>query len=198
MRRRASNSDYVYIIMEEGLMPFGVDFDGGADLEEERQLCYVAMTRARKGPRTHCRRLAHAGQTHNNRRLSRFLDEAGSDRLERLNDEPIQRKRSMSAPAYASSFATCQPARVENLGIDLLTAPVDARQAADGGALRIGTRVRYAKFGPGVVMFTSRTRDKLKVRICFAYGADRHADGERGAAGNTGRKKTADAGRVSQ
>ena len=36
--------------------------------------------------------------------------------------------------------------------------------------MRIGTRVRHAKFGPGIVMFTSGVGDKMKVRIRFNTG----------------------------
>lgn len=136
--------DYIYLIgLEEGLLPFGVDFGDGTDLEEERRLCYVAMTRARKGlVLTAASSRMLYGRTHNDRQLSRFLNEAGPDRLERLNEQPAARRR--AAP--------------------------DREESTPLPPMRVGTRVRHAKFGPGTVMFTAGTGDKLKVRIRFSTG----------------------------
>lgn len=137
--------DHVYLVgLEEGLLPFGVDFDDGPDLEEERRLCYVAMTRARKTlVLTAAASRMLYGETKHNRRLSRFLEEAGSDRLERLNAQ--------------------RPARTR-------AALPEREDAVAPSAIRIGTRVRHAKFGHGVVMFTAGAGDKLKVRIRFNTG----------------------------
>lgn len=138
--------DYIYLIgLEEGLLPFGIDFDEEADLEEERRLCYVAMTRARKGlVLTAASSRMLYGRTHPNRTVSRFVDEVGRDRLERLNEQPAAKK---------------------------IAAPLPGREeSALPAAMRIGTQVRHAKFGPGTVMFTSGTGDKLKVRIRFKTG----------------------------
>lgn len=137
--------DYVYLIgLEEGLLPFGIDFDRPADLEEERRLCYVAMTRARKGLvlAAASSRMIY-GRTHPERTVSRFVEEAGRDRLAPLNE-----KRARKGPSAA-------PARPEN---------------APPAALPVGTRVRHAKFGPGTVMFTSGSGDRLKARIRFNTG----------------------------
>jgi len=137
--------DYVYVIgLEEGLFPFGVGFDSDTDLEEERRLCYVAMTRARKGlVLTAAESRMLYGQQHNSRQLSRFVREAGSDRLVRLNEQPAASARRAAAEAPA---------------------------AAPAGAYKVGTRVRHAKFGPGTVMFTAGAGDKLKVRVRFNTG----------------------------
>lgn len=138
--------DYIYLIgLEEGLLPFGVDFDEEADLEEERRLCYVAMTRARKGlVLTAAESRMIYGRTHNNRQLSRFIGEAGTDRLEPLNEK----KRA--------------PARK--------VPPARNAEPAPEGAYKVGTRVRHAKFGPGTVMYTAGSGAKLKVRVRFSTG----------------------------
>ncbi len=137
--------DYVYLIgLEEGLLPFGVDFDDGPDLEEERRLCYVAMTRARKGlvlSAAESRMLY--GRTHNDRKISRFIKEAGSDRLEGLNEKRAPATRRTASPA---------------------------KEAAPAGTYKVGTRVRHAKFGPGTVMYTAGSGAKLKARIRFNTG----------------------------
>lgn len=83
------------------------------------------------------------GRQHNSRALSRFVREAGPDRLERLNEQPTAvRKRP----------------------------PVAGQESAPASAYKVGTRVRHAKFGPGTVMFTAGSGDKLKVRVRFNTG----------------------------
>ncbi|MBX3180422.1 MAG: UvrD-helicase domain-containing protein [Candidatus Hydrogenedentes bacterium] len=137
--------DYVYLIgLEEGLLPFGVDFGEEDNLEEERRLCYVAMTRARQGLvlSAATSRMLY-GRTHPNRTVSRFVGEAGRNRLEHLNTRT-------TAPVVKA-------------------APPNEADAPEP-ALRIGTQVRHAKFGPGTVMFTSGSGDKLKARIRFKTG----------------------------
>ncbi len=134
---------HVYLIgLEEGLLPFGSDFDSDTDLEEERRLCYVAMTRARQSL-TLCAarsRLLY-GKTRDDREVSRFIREIGRDRL--VPAHPGGRKAAKQRPQ----------------------AP-----AADPGQLKIGTRVRHAAFGTGIVQFTSGTGDKLKARVRFDTG----------------------------
>lgn len=133
--------DHVYLVgLEEGLLPFGTEYDPDADIEEERRLCYVAMSRARKGLT-----LAGAksrilyGKQRNDRQPSRFLKEIGVERLHLIEPE---------APRTAPPAA----------------APVDAK------ALKTGTRVRHAKFGPGTVLYTQGSGDKLRARVRFDTG----------------------------
>jgi DNA helicase-2/ATP-dependent DNA helicase PcrA len=128
--------DYCYIVgLEEGMLPFGGE-DFGSDVEEERRLCYVAMTRARKGlVMTAAQRRMVFGRTDDGRRVSRFVHEAG-----------LQKKRQRETVARPDAGA------------------------ADTNAVKTGTEVRHAKFGPGVVMFTSGKGAKLKARIRFRTG----------------------------
>jgi DNA helicase-2/ATP-dependent DNA helicase PcrA len=46
-------------------------------------------------------------------------------------------------------------------------------QRADSGRLKTGTRVRHAKFGKGVVMYTTGSGAKQKVTIRFATGVSK-------------------------
>ena len=103
------------------------------------------MTRARKGLVLSAAesRMIY-GRTHNNRRLSRFIGEAGTDRLDPLNEK----KR--AAPRKVPPSRTSEP--------------------APEGAYKVGTRVRHAKFGPGTVMYTAGSGAKLKVRVRFSTG----------------------------
>ena len=132
--------------MEEGLLPFGIAAEEKGLIEEERRLCYVAMTRARKRlVLTAAVDRTLYGRTDRNRDLSRFIKEAGKDRLVSLNEKatkPVAKAR-----------------------------PAGAALAAGGeDKIKTGTRVRHAKFGPGRVLYTSGTGDKLKAKIRFETG----------------------------
>lgn len=134
---------HVYLIgLEEGLLPFGADFDSDTDLEEERRLCYVAMTRARQSlTLTAARARVLYGKQRGDREVSRFIREIGTDRL------VLAQRGGHKVPKQRPEMP-----------------------AADPGQLKVGTRVRHASFGPGVVQYTSGTGDKLKARVRFETG----------------------------
>lgn len=75
----------VFIVgMEEGLFPHARSLDDNRSIEEERNLCYVGITRAMdKLHLTYCMERTLYGQT-SMRDPSRFLDELPEGRLERL------------------------------------------------------------------------------------------------------------------
>lgn len=134
--------DEVYLVgLEEGLMPHASDFRPDEDLEEERRLCYVAMTRARKGL-TLCAARSRMvyGQTDEQRRVSRFIEEIGKDRLDHVG---------------APKAATTEPRKAGS---------------PEKNAIRTGVRVRHATFGTGYVMFTTGSGDQMKARIRFKTG----------------------------
>ncbi len=136
--------DQVYLIgLEEGLLPYGAEFFSDTDLEEERRLCYVAMTRARKGL-TLCAARSRVlyGKQRNDRQVSRFIKEIGLDRLSPV--VPRQTRQHVAPPAEMP--------------------------AAEPAKFRTGMRVRHATFGPGTVQYTNGAGDKLKARIRFDTG----------------------------
>jgi DNA helicase-2/ATP-dependent DNA helicase PcrA len=138
--------DSVYLIgLEEGLFPHASASDSPEELEEERRLCYVAMTRARNDL-TLCaarKRLQYGVAT--DREISSFLKEISSDLVERVgeNGQPL------------AGVATVRSAEPRG---------VDARR------IKMGTPVLHAKFGKGVVMYTSGNGEKLRARIRFQSG----------------------------
>jgi DNA helicase-2/ATP-dependent DNA helicase PcrA len=141
--------DYVYLIgLEEGLLPHAASLDAEEDIEEERRLCYVAMTRARRGL---VLTAAESRLIYGDRRaqsVSRFVDEIPAEQLVRVGRGP-------SGAAKKSAGTT------------------GAAQRADTSQLTVGTRVRHAKFGRGVVMYTAGSGAKLKVKIRFETGIAR-------------------------
>ena len=77
--------DYVFVIgFEEGLFPHSNCFDSNDELEEERRLCYVAITRAKKKLYLiNARSRILYGKISSNV-PSRFIEEIGKDYLEEI------------------------------------------------------------------------------------------------------------------
>lgn len=168
--------------MEEGLFPHSRSGSGSADLDEERRLCYVGMTRAmRKLYLSHARRRRVYGTWQFNA-PSRFLAD--------IPPALIAGYRATAAPTTAVKNAPALRPAAHNLAglADLVaaedldqsaeitvqqqtsrptSAPASADQPAAPGGLRLGARVRHLKFGPGVVRRLEGSGDKQKVTVYF-------------------------------
>ena len=125
--------------LEDGLFPHQRSVTDAEGLEEERRLCYVGLTRARKRLF-----LTYAEQ----RRLhgmdnfgipSRFINEIPQELL-----EEVRPALSVSRPVYRS----------ENL-------------FEDSAGVRLGQRVRHGKFGDGVVLNCEGTGSHARVQVNF-------------------------------
>lgn len=140
--------DHVYLIgLEEGFLPHATALESDEAIEEERRLCYVAMTRARTSLVLTAAESRVVFGERRDRAISRFVDEIPSAHLARLE---LSRPGGPKGRAGASTAAR-----------------------ADASKLKTGTRVRHAKFGRGVVMYTAGSGAKQKVRIRFDTGMSR-------------------------
>ena len=94
----------VYVVgMEEGIFPGSSAQYNEEELEEERRLCYVAMTRAKeKLTLTNCRQRMLYGRTSANK-ASRFLDEIPEDNM-RWESKPELRFGGMGGDRYEGGF----------------------------------------------------------------------------------------------
>ncbi len=83
--------DHVFLIgLEEGLFPHVNSMDSPDEIEEERRLCYVAVTRAKKTlTLVNAKRRMLYGNTNSNL-PSRFIDEISDDYLEKDEEEPLK------------------------------------------------------------------------------------------------------------
>ncbi len=90
--------DHVFLIgLEEGLFPHNNSMDSPDEIEEERRLCYVAVTRAKKTlTLVNAKRRMLYGNTNYNL-PSRFIDEISDDYLDKDQEEDVPRfnKRNM-------------------------------------------------------------------------------------------------------
>ncbi|MGE0703909.1 MAG: ATP-dependent helicase [Vicinamibacterales bacterium] len=150
--------------LEEGLFPHSRSSEDEEELEEERRLCYVGMTRAR-------RRLVLTGA--GRRRIfgeyqssepSRFIDEVPPELLDRVAP-------SFSSPARQSRFQQTDFRQAYGrAGRTREVQPGYAYEDEDqstGMTLRPGMRVRHAQFGVGTVISVEPVEDDLKLVVRF-------------------------------
>lgn len=147
--------------MEEGIFPHGRAAGERDDVEEERRLCYVGMTRAmQKLYLTHARRRRIYGDYQYNP-PSRFVAEIPAHLLGQKT------KPAMSKPAahnLASVFEQFEPIPLDEE--DDFFEDVQVVPEADEG-LRVGMRVRHVKFGVGVVRRLEGSGDQQKIVVQF-------------------------------
>ena len=135
--------------MEEGLFPHSRSIDEPEELEEERRLCYVGLTRAKEKifMTLAARRHLYGGDQFN--LPSRFLEE--------MPEELIEKKRMVSRGASASDF-------------DDFENDHDFDQREDEERIRIGSTVKHPTFGVGVVKRREGKGEGQKITVYFQNG----------------------------
>ena len=148
--------------MDEGIFPNENRNLKTGFLEEERRLCYVAITRAMQ-----TLYITHANMRYmhgNNNFLipSRFIGEIDDDLL-----EPI---RTNNNTAYKSHIKQ----KINTQDFEDYSQEADADNFSQEDSytyIRIGQRVRHMKFGKGVILSYTGKGDNLKIHINFeSYG----------------------------
>lgn len=176
------NSDYVVLMtlhsakglefprvylagMEDGLFPsyMTITADDPTELEEERRLCYVGITRAKQElTLTYARRRMIRGETQYNK-MSRFLKEVPmyllstgnaifkEDMSEKKLSAYMQAKQNFHAKAYQS------PKPVQQFG----------KADGKGPGYDVGDRVKHMKFGEGLVIGMNAGGRDYEVTVQF-------------------------------
>jgi ATP-dependent DNA helicase UvrD/PcrA len=148
----------VFLIgLEDGVFPHVRSLGDPDELEEERRLCYVGLTRAEE--RLY---LCHAWSrmmfgTTDYRPPSRFLDEIPAELVDSLADDD-SRRRGGGRGAHREAVVAAALRRE--------TAAIGARGAEQLG-LQVGDDVRHDKFGEGVIVDITGTGDKAEARVQF-------------------------------
>jgi DNA helicase II / ATP-dependent DNA helicase PcrA len=183
--------------MEEGLFPHSQSTNSNADLEEERRLCYVGITRARRKlflTWTPFRK-SYGPEAGFPARPSRFLKEMPQDLLEGLESEepeyldqrPNYRTRFYEKPdPYRTEARTeyrtekSRPPEDTELRpktIAELKAYIEQKQRTSGKAeetagggpmLKAGMRVRHEQFGDGIVLSRERAGNDIRLVVTFS------------------------------
>ena len=134
----------VYLVgMEEGLFPHQRSSEDLMQLEEERRLCYVGITRAKQTlTLTHAQHRRMLGSDYYPS-PSRFIDEIPS---ELLND--IRLGGSVTESLFSKS-------------------EVAVSASSGDGSLSLGQRVSHAKFGEGIVLNLEGSGGHMRIQVNF-------------------------------
>jgi DNA helicase-2/ATP-dependent DNA helicase PcrA len=144
--------------LEDGVFPHVRSLGNPDELEEERRLCYVGLTRAEE--RLY---LCHAwsrmmfGAT-DYRPPSRFLEEIPAELMHERGDETRRSRGGGGLGAHREAVVAAAMRRENE--------PVGGRGAEQLG-LRVGDDVKHEKFGEGVIVDISGNGDKAEARVRF-------------------------------
>ena len=174
--------DNVFILgMEDGVFPHLRALGEPAELEEERRLCYVGITRARRRLYlTNAWQRTLFGSTQYNP-PSRFLDEIPAELVRVAEGSRDGRRRMGAGGTGRSDWGWSGSGRTPGAGRDrivdraLADRNVDpdapTRQAGPTGAddlgLKAGDDVRHAKWGEGVILDVIGAGDRAEAVIRF-------------------------------
>jgi DNA helicase-2/ATP-dependent DNA helicase PcrA len=171
--------------MEEGVFPHNRSLEDERQLEEERRLCYVAITRAmHRCYLTFARRRQLFGRTNENP-PSRFLRELPGDielrgeieteerdRWEDLDwERGRERYEARRAQRHAAALVDLPPTWRGSDGREPSAAQVNraARATATGETrFRAGDHVVHPAFGAGIVVSSATRPDDEEVTVAFA------------------------------
>lgn len=167
----------VYLVgMEEDLFPSQMMLESTQDLEEERRLFYVAITRAEKKLI-----LSYAESRYQFGRLkmcepSRFLDEIEPQYLRMSKKSssaadrfrPVQKSQGFASRPAEPKPSAAQLIQKNNTAYQHQTS--DHFQASDPAALQVGQRVEHPKFGFGQITQLEVNGAERKAHIAFEKG----------------------------
>ncbi|MBI3289071.1 MAG: ATP-binding domain-containing protein, partial [Elusimicrobia bacterium] len=129
--------------LEEGLFPIGGGNATSEDLEEERRLCYVGITRARE-------------------RL--YMTYAATRRLFGQVYASLPSRFIIEAKLFGSARRDAQPASAARV------APGAPSVRASAAGFKNGQRVKHPQFGRGIVSDVSGAGETMKVTVRFDDG----------------------------
>ncbi|MBA7684100.1 ATP-dependent DNA helicase PcrA [subsurface metagenome] len=137
----------VFIVgMEDGILPHFKSFDDPAQMEEERRLCYVGITRAEQRVYLiHAFRRSLMGRTVVNK-PSRFLDDI---------------------PQHLISGGGLWQGEESQIAAAIYSRNKPPAPSPTTSELRAGSHVRHAQFGDGVVVSCQPVEDDVEIVVAF-------------------------------
>jgi len=158
--------------LEEGIFPHSRSSENQDELEEERRLYYVAITRAKSNLYlTHAKKRRFFGEERISE-PSTFLNEVPADLIENMSPSTswlgyrdlAQRSQRERRPWQGRTYNN-----VKDLNEFFKTKPQDAPAGQSG--FKKGNRVRHPKYGAGLVVNVEGEGDNTKLTISFpSYG----------------------------
>lgn len=149
--------------MEEGVFPSVRSFGDDAEIEEERRLCYVGITRAKQQlfiTRAKTRTLF--GRTAYNQ-PSRFIAEIPASLAEETAEKQISTLADMNTAAYIPPASGRKSALLDDN-------KSKAQNTAPALDFAVGDKVKHRKFGVGTIISAQSMGKDMLLKISFAEG----------------------------
>ena len=162
----------VFVVgVEEGIFPGIRAIGEPEEMEEERRLCYVAMTRAKEKLYMTCASQRMLFGRTNSNLPSRFLGEIPPELVEKSGRLPYGERGEGERPARK----TAPVRRTFDPGFSLghsapaasAAAPAAGQAAPAGGGFRMGDTVRHKAFGQGLITMVIPMGGDALVEIAF-------------------------------
>ncbi len=141
--------------MEEGTFPHFLASESKEGVEEERRLCYVAITRARQSLEISYSNFTKKFGVVEARVSSRFIDEIADEFWENKESAPVFGVRRPESPPQAKNADTQSEKRESKLGSD------------KNQVFREGQKVRHKVYGEGKIVKLTGSGDNLKADVRF-------------------------------
>ncbi len=167
---------HVYVVgLEENLFPSQMSLSSRADLEEERRLFYVAITRAEKQLHLSYATSRYRWGTLTNCEPSRFIEEIDPQYLEidfkiaSKNNSNLSFDQERSAWQEKESFSKPKPSLLPKTKSILPKAhtPSPGFSPSDTSNLQVGMEVEHERFGFGKVLQMEGNKPDIKATIFF-------------------------------
>ncbi len=176
--------DHVFLTgMEEGIFPHSRSQNDNEELEEERRLCYVGMTRAKETltlTRAVYRRM-YGSERLTGSMPSRFLQEIPGELIDTAAGslaDAGETRRYEPDPEYSYSEeeftrrmrGVAPPSRTSSSTVTKTRAPAAPRLGRSSGAANplIGQRVRHGTYGAGTIIAVEGEGEERKLTVRFS------------------------------
>ena len=153
--------------MEDGVFPsyISISSEDESELEEERRLCYVGITRARTNLfLTSAKQRMVRGEIHYNR-VSRFVEDIPEEFMAENERAKMPQKEKKELPETKAHAAYRQMR--ENFKTKIMAQQQFEVKKSDGLSYSVGDRVRHIKFGTGTVMNIAEGGRDYEVTVNF-------------------------------
>ncbi|MBQ9895142.1 MAG: UvrD-helicase domain-containing protein [Ruminococcus sp.] len=153
----------IFVIgMDDGIFPSSRSFDSEEDMEEERRLAYVAITRAKKRLYlTNASQRMLFGQTQRNI-TSRFMREIGSELMEKHDNAAAMRSQmSENDNSVTEVHSTTLQQQLARNKLHAGTAPKEAV------TYTAGEKVSHNVFGEGTILSVKKMANDSMLEIAF-------------------------------
>jgi DNA helicase-2/ATP-dependent DNA helicase PcrA len=155
----------VFVVgLEEGFLPHGNSAEDPEELEEERRLLYVGMTRAKDELTLTLadRRLVYGRVQY--RQPSRFVEELPAGALEERGKAP---RFSSFRPTIFDRDDDARPRAGRRTEVEYDFDPQPEADQGESGNLRRGRRVRHPRYGIGTILAQEGSGDDTRLTVYF-------------------------------